>query len=425
MMEPIDEDTVIAGAVSSTAAPSPSRSSVIQTLTSGRKRDVKGGAFQAHICVVASLQDVKEVMSAFEQSDGFRSVTSWCCAYRIVEPGSLGSQDSCFQPLLEASDDGLDEGCGQKLLSVLRRYALEGLLLVVSRWQDYGATSGLEVFGNELYGIVVERCKDLIMNLKQAVGTSDSEVVKCMDKPTPSRKTYDFSFLPPLKEPRVPQKFGPNHFLADTSMNKPASLPHLFNGGDVRLWMANDQILRHLPEAEIWAMRSLRQPDYRIERVLQAVSILKGIKVAPATTAAARWGHCREVIKSPTLRTELMLFDAACVPPEAAQRALELVQGLEAEDIRRVSAGAAALYEWVRGVARWRLEGPPPEPSQEDLSQGIPLHPLQPREAVMLRQSSCPALKRNSSGTRLQQCVPSGDASFRKRVPVSSALATR
>merc|ERR1712039_563550 len=100
-------------------------------------------------------------------------------------------------------------------------------------------------------------------------------------------------------------------------------------------------------------MRFLRQPDYRVERVLQAVATIRGQKIAQASTAAARWGHCREVIKSPTLRTDLMLVDAASIPQDNARRALELVQGLQAEDIRRVSPGAAALYEWVQGVATW------------------------------------------------------------------------
>lgn len=365
----------------------------LQTLTSGRKREVRGGAFQAHICVVGSTADVKKVMDAFQRADGFRSVTCWSYAYRInaVPPG----QASAEQTLAEGSEDGLDEGSGQKILGVLRRFSLQQLLLVVSRWQDYGASSGLDLFGTELYGIVVERCKDLIATLKQAVGLSEPQlqVVKQVEQPPPRPRNFDFTFLPPLPEPRVPMKYGPNHFLCDTELNRPASLPHLFSGGDVRLWMANDQALRNLPESEIWAMRFLRQPDYRIERVLRAVAALRGQKVpASASTPAGRWGHYREVIKSPTLRTELLLFDASTVSLEAARHALELMNGLEAVDIQRVSAGAAALFDWAQGIARWRLEGPSSFESAEK-RDAITLEPLQPREAVLRKAASCPMLR--------------------------------
>ena len=68
-----------------------------------------------------------------------------------------------------------------------------------------------------------------------------------MEKERLSKKTIDFSFLPPLPEPRawsssccaksrilafffcsvgsqVPTKFGPNHFLYESSMNKQRSM---------------------------------------------------------------------------------------------------------------------------------------------------------------------------------------------------------
>merc|ERR1711865_682146 len=32
----------------------------------------------------------------------------------------------------------------------------------------------------------------------------------------------------------------------------------------------------------------------------------------------------------------------------------------QADDLWRVNVGGAALLEWVRGVANWRLNGPPP-----------------------------------------------------------------
>merc|ERR1719446_990707 len=149
-------------------------------------------------------------MAAFQQADGFRGVASWAYAYRIVAAAAP-------EGVWEGIEDGLDEGCGEKILGVLRRCGLNGLLLVVSRWQDYGASSGLHEFGTTLYSLVVERCKDLIANLKQAVGMSDeqrrrAERERMLEQqkmpPGPKKVTLAFGFLPPLPEPRVPTKFG-------------------------------------------------------------------------------------------------------------------------------------------------------------------------------------------------------------------------
>jgi len=172
-------------------------------------------------------------------------------------------------------------------------------------------------------------------------------------------KTFNFERLPAPSEPRATGKYGPNHFLSDTlSLRKSASAPHIFSGGDVKMWMANDKALSSLSDADLCTLRSLRQPDWRIEEVLQAVAALRGQPPVRATgNPAARWGQCKEALRSPTLRTELLLFDASQVPLETAHHVLVLLDGLDAEDIRRASPGAAALYEWALGAARWRLQG--------------------------------------------------------------------
>lgn len=369
--------------------------SPLQTLTSGQRRDVRGGAVQAHACVVACDQDAWEVLEALRQADAFRLVVSWSYAY-----GAAGQ---------EVIEDGLDEGCGEKLQAVLRRYSLQGLLLVVSRWQDDGATPGLELFGTTLYSIVVERGKDLILNLKQAMGLNDAEAkvgaqanqaAEAVHPPEP--KNFDFGPLPALPEPRVQTRYGPRHFLAETSLNRPASLPNLFTGGDVRLWMANDQCLRGLSDTDLVALRSLRQPDWRIEEVLQAVAVLRGQTIRATGTPAARWGQCKEILKSPTFRTELLLFDARQVPPEAADQALTLLDGLDVEDIRRASPGAAALFEWATGVAQWRMQGGPPRTPGPAASpgQGVMLYPQQQKGQLALGAGSDGAkLRRVRSGT--------------------------
>ncbi|CAE7841994.1 AVT1D [Symbiodinium microadriaticum] len=242
----------------------------LQTLTSGLRKEVRGGSLQAHICTISRIDDVARVMEAMRAALAFQEVTSWCYGYRLRKRAVVedGHPEEGAGDAHEGWEDGLDEGSGEKILTVMRRAGLQELLVVVSRWQDHGRdyqtpTPGLELYGLQLYSMVVERCKDLVANIKMAMGLGQ---VPPSPPPMPffkerlSKKTIDFSFLPPLPEPRVPTKFGPNHFLYESSMNKQRSMPSLFGGGDVRLWMANDECLRHLPDSELWALRAIRQP---------------------------------------------------------------------------------------------------------------------------------------------------------------------
>jgi len=329
----------------------------LQTLTSGLRKEVRGGSLQAHVCAVTKLEDISRVMEAFQAAAAFQDVASWSYGYRFRE---TTIQEESPAGMQEGMQDGIDEGCGEKILGVLKRASLQGLLLVVSRWQDHGAPRcGLEVVGLELYGLVVERCKDLLANIKKAMG-GEAPLPPC---PQQEKRPlhFDFSFLPPLPEPRVTTKYGPNHFLYHTSMNKPRSLPSL-GGGDVRLWMANDEKLRQLPESELWALRSIRQPDARIEKVLHAVALLRQESPVELSGApAARWGHLLQVLRSPTLRTELLLFDARSVSLETAHSVVALLDGMQVDEVRRANPGAAALFEWAQGVARHRCDGPQEE----------------------------------------------------------------
>ncbi|OLP80642.1 RNA-binding protein 1 [Symbiodinium microadriaticum] len=269
----------------------------LQTLTSGLRKEVRGGSLQAHICTISRIDDVARVMEAMRAALAFQEVTSWCYGYRLRKRAVVedGHPEEGAGDAHEGWEDGLDEGSGEKILTVMRRAGLQELLVVVSRWQDHGRdyqtpTPGLELYGLQLYSMVVERCKDLVANIKMAMGLGQ---VPPSPPPMPffkerlSKKTIDFSFLPPLPEPRVPTKFGPNHFLYESSMNKQRSMPSLFGGGDVRLWMANDECLRHLPDSELWALRAIRQPDPLIERTLHAVSLLRG--QSPAALSFTLW----------------------------------------------------------------------------------------------------------------------------------------
>lgn len=376
---PVSAGAAAVLAARETSAPATVSSTLLQTLTSGKKRDLQGGGLQAHICVVSREQDVAGVMRAFRQADGFSAVANWSFAYRIPSP------DEAQGGIIESCEDGVDEGCGEKMLGVLQRFELHGLLLVVSRWQDHGVTPGIELFGTILYSIVVERCKDLINNLKSAIGLTgadsrgqaEAQVMK-VNKYFGPEGSFEFGHLPPVMEPHVPMKYGPNHFLSEGSLQRPASLPaQLFGGGDPRLWMENDKHLRQLTEEDLRALRFMRQPDIKTERVLAALCIVRGHRTAAGGSAAVRWGFYREAVRSPTIRTELLLFNASQVPLDAALRARQVLDGLESDNLRRVNAGAAALFDWVRGVIRWRLEGPP----DEDDAAEMAVQPLPVREA--------------------------------------------
>mmetsp|Transcript_62912 Transcript_62912/g.147612 ORF Transcript_62912/g.147612 Transcript_62912/m.147612 type:complete len:419 (+) Transcript_62912:32-1288(+) len=349
----------------------------LETLTSGPRREIRGGSLQAHVCAISNPQDASKVMEAFQAAVAFQEVTSWSYAFRSKP---VPAEDGAVAPGMdEGWQDGLDEGCGEKILTVLKRSAFQGLLLVVSRWQDHGRSPGLETYGLELYSLVVERCKDLVAYIKMAMGLEQDPPEPLhrsipMLKERLSKRTIDFNFLPPLPEPRVPTKFGPNHFLYNTAMNKQRSLPSLFGGGDVRLWMANDACLRHLPDSELWALRAIRQPDPLIEKTLHAVSLLRGQSPAALSgLPAARWGHLLQTLRSQTFRTELLLVDARSIPRKTAMMALDILDGIDAEEVRRANPGAGVLFEWAQGVARYRCSGLPEE--EEALAA------LQPREA--------------------------------------------
>jgi len=306
------------------------------------------------------------------------------------------------------------------VLGVLRRSALVGLLLLVSRWQDTGVSSGIDLHGTEIYSFVVERCKDLISNLQRAVAAKAGESEPAPDaqrgktslyipaKPDlAGPKAFDFGYLPALPEPRPPERFSKNHFLAESSMIRQSnSMPHLFSGGDVQLWMQNDRHLRQLSDAELRALKSLRRPDSRIERVLQAVAVLRGQwDQLLEGNAAARWGHCQNVLKSQTFRTELLLLDAKQIPLQSANSAVKLLDGLSAEEVRRINPGVGALFEWAQSIARWRLEGGPP---------------LKPSSSEGRRVPHSGGLRPGSRGGPLQAC---GAASaYGRRFPATASL---
>lgn len=360
--------------------PSPTKpvSDVLRTLTSGRKRTVRGGCLQAHVCAIRSENEVTTVMQQLHKADQFQAVASWSYAYKL---GSSASP----QESPEGFDDGEDEGCGEKVLGVLERFDLVGLLLVVSRWNDIGASCGLESLGTSLYSAVVERCKDLIIGLQNAMlpGGNRGPNHGSPQKAKPELQSFDFATLPPPMEPNpsLGGRYGPNHFKA--GMERTQSLPQLL-GGDAQQWVAHDKYLQNLLPEELQALRSLRKPHPDILRVLEAVALLKGAwgPGEKSGNAAAQWGRCREMIQSPTFRTELLLLDSPRIPVKCIQNAREILSGLDTENARRLGNGAVALLDWAQYIVRSRDNDAASQTLSRPSSQLLPRF-VKPADAVL------------------------------------------
>lgn len=357
-------------------------SQALCSLTSGRQRTVRGGAFQAHICAIKSAFEATQVLQRLQQAAQFRAVVNWSYAWRL--PGANKASGPTDRPMetseAEGVDDGIDEGSGERILGVLRRFALEGMLVAVSRWEDVGASCGIEELGTELYSIVVERCKDLIVNLQNVLKQAQSTAMHRGDEKgqriKKGRYVFNFGSLPKPPEPRLPPgKYGPNHFRCE--MERSQSLPRLL-GGDPKHWQAHDVHLQDLPPEELWALRSLRKPHRDVLRVFEAVALLKGqwYPGEHAGNAVAQWARCREMLLQATFRTELVLLNVAKIPEENARCARALLEGLEPDNTRRLGAGITALLSWARHVIRCRSDGTPQErlesaPSRLTSSQGV------------------------------------------------------
>lgn len=368
---------------------SPQKSPVdhaLRTLTSGRKKAIRGGCLQAHVCAIQSLNEVDVIVQRLRKAEQFLGVANWAYAYRLACAAS--SSSGAPEENLEGFNDGGDEGSGEKVLGVLHRFGLAGLLLVVSRWNDPGASCGLESLGTGLYSGVVERCKDLIIGLQNAMqpagskGTAPPRVVEMQPEP----QIFDFAVLPPPLEPNpsLGGKYCPNHFKAEL-MDRSQSMPQLI-GGNAQQWVAHDKYLQHLLPEELQALRSLRKPHPDILRVLEAVALLKGAW-GPGDNpgnSAAQWGRCREMLQSPTFRTELLLLDSPRIPLKSVQYARQVLSGLDAENTRRLGNGVVALLDWAQYVTRSRdhAYAEDADASQKTASRLVPRY-VKPADAVL------------------------------------------
>lgn len=263
------------------------------------------------------------------------------------------------------------------------------MLLVVSRWNDAGASCGLDSLGTVLYSAIVERCKDLISELQSTMHPAGNQGSSAPSRavPKPELQTFNFASLPPPMEPNpnLGSKYCPNHFKAG-SMDRSQSVPQLL-GGDPQQWVAHDSYLQNLIPEELQALRSLRQPHPDVLRVLEAVALLKGAW-APGEhvgNAAAQWGRCREMLQSPTFMTELLLLDSSRIPARSIQSARQVLSGLDTENTRRLGNGVVALLDWAHYVVRSRCAGynMPEAASSQMVGSGLLPRYVRPVDAVL------------------------------------------
>jgi hypothetical protein len=346
------------------------------------------------------LDDVNVVVQRICQADQFVGVANWSYAYTLG--GASSSSSGAHEENHEGFDDGADEGSGEKVLGVLHRFGLAGLLLVVSRWNDPGASCGLDSLGTVLYSGIVERCKDLIAELQNTMhapgNQGSSAPPRVVQKP--EVQTFNFASLPAPMEPNpnLGGKYGPTHFKAG-SVERSQSLPQLL-GGDAQQWVAHDKYLQNLVPEELQALRSLRQPHPDVLRVLEAVALLKGAW-APGENvgnAAAQWGRCREMLQSPTFMTELLLLDSPRIPAKAIQSARQVLSGLDPENTRRLGNGVVALLDFAQYVVRSRCAGYMPEAGASQMvGSGLLPRYVRPADAV-LRTSGAMMMGNGMSG---------------------------
>lgn len=84
-------------------------------------------------------------------------------AYRVSQASDIQSEDNFTE---EGYEDGTEEGCGSKLLSLLQKMGVENILIVVFLW--HSQLEGTTV-STEVSKCALDRAKELLTTLHQKV----------------------------------------------------------------------------------------------------------------------------------------------------------------------------------------------------------------------------------------------------------------
>ena len=94
---------------------------------------------------------------------------------------------------------------------------------------------------------------------------------------------------------------------------------------------------------------------------------------------------CKEMLKSDTLRMEMMLFTPFALDPSVILRALHILKPVRKEQLQRVSETASRLFEWVTNIIQLYRSGPQHIPNDDEEEE---LEPL-PVKHFGLRSEGC------------------------------------
>eukprot|EP01052_Picozoa_sp_SAG31_P060560 SAG31_NODE_19722_length_593_cov_1.117409_1_plen_102_part_10 len=83
---------------------------------------------QAHLAAAGSVDEAKRVLCEIKNGPHASQAHHQICAYRVASDVSSDTM------LVERSDDDGEAGAGSKLLGILRRHDVRGVIVVVSRW---------------------------------------------------------------------------------------------------------------------------------------------------------------------------------------------------------------------------------------------------------------------------------------------------
>ncbi len=118
--------------------------SVLYSISFGKQETAGRTKFQAFSAAISNQTHVDLVLNYVARKRGIASAKSCIVAYRVTsssdedanrdldDPTMIDGEESTY--VTEGYDDSNEEGCGQKMLSLLQRMGVENILIIVYIW---------------------------------------------------------------------------------------------------------------------------------------------------------------------------------------------------------------------------------------------------------------------------------------------------
>lgn len=111
--------------------------SVLYSISFGKQEQIGRTKYQAFSAAISNQAHVDLVLNYVARKRGIAQAKSCIVAYRVTQ----GPDEKAEEPVdeqetyvTEGYDDSNEEGCGQKLLSLLQRMGVENILIIVYIW---------------------------------------------------------------------------------------------------------------------------------------------------------------------------------------------------------------------------------------------------------------------------------------------------